>query len=107
MTRAKNTSAAGAAPAAEAGEPPAADVVETPSAPAEQTPASDAEASRPADADASSDEVEPEPEIEVVVLLSIAGLRNGEPWPAPGESMTLPISEAEQYLGLGIVRIGD
>lgn len=43
-------------------------------------------------------------EVEVVVLVAISGLRNGEPWPAPGEPIVLPEAEAAGYLKFGYVK---
>lgn len=37
-------------------------------------------------------------EVEVVMTVAISGLRDGQPWPAVGESITLPAGEAEQYV---------
>ena len=57
-------------------------------------------------------EVEAEPEVQVeleadevtvIVAVHISGLRNGEPWPAPGEQFTIPADEAERYLAFGYV----
>lgn len=53
-------------------------------------------------------DADPEPEsgaVEVVVLVEISGLRNGERWPRPGETWTLPRGEAEQYARAGYVRL--
>lgn len=41
--------------------------------------------------------------VKVKVAVAISGLRNGEPWPAVGESITLPEHEAEGYLRFGYV----
>lgn len=40
-------------------------------------------------------------DVEVVMLLHITGLRNGEAWPARGQAITLPADEA-----LNLVRNG-
>lgn len=45
-----------------------------------------------------------EGEVEVIVALNITGLRNGEPWPAVGERITLPADEVATYLRTGIVK---
>lgn len=46
----------------------------------------------------------PEGDVTVIVAEAIGGLRNGEPWPAVGEPITLPAAEAASYLTFGYVR---
>ena len=46
---------------------------------------------------------QPAETVEVVVLVQVSGLRDGERWPAVGESWTLPTAEAEQYIRQGLV----
>lgn len=56
-----------------------------------------------------ADDVEPEDpkldttEKEYLVAVSIRGLRNGRPWPTPGQTIKLPTHEGEQYKTLGYV----
>lgn len=54
---------------------------------------------------------DPEPvsggEMTVIVAIEIGGTRNGEPWPAVGEPITLPAAEAAGYLQFGYVRASD
>lgn len=50
-----------------------------------------------------SQEVEPvdvEPKT-VVMQIAITGTRDGEPWPRPGEEITLPADEADRMVRLG------
>ena len=42
-------------------------------------------------------------EVTVRVAVGISGLRNGEPWPAVGEPITLPADEAASYIQFGYV----
>lgn len=47
-------------------------------------------------------DVEPvEGEIEVRMLITISGLRDGEPWPPAGGTVTLPAAEAAQVIANG------
>lgn len=101
---------------------PAGDVVDE-STPAESTPAP--EPATPAPAPAPEAEPAPEPTTpaepapepatpaepapepttaDVVMLVSISGLRDGEPWPAAGEGITLPVAEAEAYIANGYAK---
>ncbi|GAB2702373.1 hypothetical protein BKA24_001686 [Microbacterium marinum] len=58
----------------------------------------------PADADDEFDSgIADVDEVEVFVAVTITGTRNGEPWPAVGEPITLPATEAEAYLAAGYV----
>jgi hypothetical protein len=43
-------------------------------------------------------------EIEVEMLITITGLRNGEPWPAVGGSIALPAAEATQCIANGYAK---
>ncbi|KAA9110179.1 hypothetical protein [Microbacterium rhizomatis] len=71
----------------------------------------EAEAKAAAEASAASDaaaaEVEAvEPEgVTVVMVIGISGLRDGEPWPAPGESIVLPADEAALYIANGYAKL--
>jgi hypothetical protein len=40
-----------------------------------------------------------------IVRVLITGTRNGEPWPAIGESIELPAQEAASYLLSGVVKL--
>ena len=40
-------------------------------------------------------------------LMPISGTRNGDDWPAPGETMELPDDEAQVLLDLGLADAGD
>jgi len=69
-----------------------------------------AEAKAPADAEAAQAAASDVPAAEVltgetvvILAIGISGLRNGEPWPAVGEPITLPADEAATYLRLGYV----
>lgn len=42
----------------------------------------------------------------VTLTAPISGLRDGEPWPAVGESIDLPADEAEQLVRLGVATEG-
>lgn len=42
--------------------------------------------------------------MKVQIIARISGLRNGVDWPAPGEYITLPDSEAKDMIGAGIAR---
>ena len=44
-----------------------------------------------------------EGDVTVIVAIAIGGTRNGEPWPAVGEPITLPAVEAAGYLQFGYV----
>lgn len=50
-------------------------------------------------------EVPDEGEVEVVMLIAVTGTRNGEKWPAIGESIALPADEAAQYIANGYARL--
>lgn len=43
-------------------------------------------------------------EVEVVMQITITGLRNGQPWPAVGGSISLPADEAAGYIANGYVK---
>lgn len=45
-----------------------------------------------------------EGDVTVIVAIAIGGTRDGEPWPAVGEAITLPADEAADYLRFGYVR---
>ncbi|CAH0248390.1 hypothetical protein [Microbacterium sp. Bi128] len=73
--------------------------------PAAQTPAGDPAAQTPAAAPAAEPEPPTEPAtLDVVMLVSLSGLRDGEPWPAAGESIALPVDEAEGYIANGYAK---
>lgn len=77
-------------------------------APAETDPAdADAGSPPPDEGGEDTDEVEPELFDEYVVRVAISGLRNGEPWPAIGERMTLPVDEGEGYVLAGYVELAE
>lgn len=42
-------------------------------------------------------------EKEYVVRAAVLGLRNGRPWPVPGQTIKLPKHEGEHYVALGYV----
>lgn len=44
---------------------------------------------------------------EFVVVIPIAGTRNGEPWPGHGETIELPVAEGAQYVALGYVKAAE
>lgn len=52
-------------------------------------------------------EVPDEGDVEVEMLISITGTRNGEKWPAPGGAITLPADEAAQYVANGYARLAE
>lgn len=82
-----------AAPAVDATPEPAVDPAAAPAVDAAPEPAVEA-APKPAD--------EPGVElVEVVMLVTISGLRDGEPWPASGERLALPADEAAIYVANG------
>jgi hypothetical protein len=64
-----------------------------------------ADASTQAPDEAEPETVEPAEDVEVIVSAYVSGTRDGEPWPAIGESLTLPADEAEAYLKFGYVRL--
>lgn len=71
----------------------------------EAIPADAAPEAEPAGDVAADAAPEAEPETATVVMnIAISGLRNGEPWPAPGGEITLPADEAETYVRLGYAR---
>ena len=37
----------------------------------------------------------------VIMAISITGYRDGQPWPGPGEPVTLPKDEADSFIRLG------
>lgn len=84
------------------------------SAPAEPEAAAEVEGAAvgedgvPVLAEVKSAPAEPEAEdgdVIATVIHQISGLRNGEPWPAAGEPITLPAAEAAQYAAAGYVRL--
>lgn len=81
-------------------------------APAEETPETkpetkpDSEAAPQGGAAVEVERVE-DGSLEVVVLVQISGTRNGEAWPAAGESWVLPEAEALAYVKSGYVRLPD
>ena len=69
------------------------------------------EQSAPAQPDPEQAEPEAEPvptgTVTVIVAEAIGGTRDGEPWPAVGQPITLPAAEAAGYLQFGYVREAD
>ena len=45
--------------------------------------------------------------VELVMLITITGLRDGEPWPEAGESITLPAEEAALYVANGYAKLAE
>lgn len=83
--------------------------------PATQTPAAQTPAGDTADATAAPEPAAaapaPEPEaaaepatLDVVMLVSLSGLRDGVAWPAAGEAIALPVAEAEGYIANGYAK---
>jgi cell division septation protein DedD len=73
-------------------------------APAEQAPAEQAPAEQ-APAPAPEPEAAAEPAtLDVVMLVSLSGLRDGVAWPAAGEAIALPVDEAEGYIANGYAK---
>ncbi|MEV7874521.1 hypothetical protein [Microbacterium sp. NPDC089188] len=46
-------------------------------------------------------------DVEVVMLIAISGLRDGEAWPRVGGKITLPADEAAQYVANGYVAVAE
>lgn len=102
--------------ASETPTPEAPDVLEgeTPEAEAErlraEAAASDALLAAARDGDASAFTVAAPAdtsEVEVVMLITISGARDGQPWPPAGGKVTLPADEAERYVWLGYAAIAE
>lgn len=77
--------------------------------PAEQAPAAQTPAGDPADSAVAAPAPEPEAPAEpatldVVMLVSLSGLRDGVAWPAAGEAIALPVDEAEGYIANGYAK---
>lgn len=82
--------------------------------PAEQEPAAQTPIGDPADPAAPAPAAAapaPEPEaaaepatLDVVMLVSLSGLRDGVAWPAAGEAIALPVDEAEGYIANGYAK---
>ena len=76
--------------------------------PAAQTPAgdtADATAAPEPAAAATAPEAAAEPAtLDVVMLVSLSGLRDGVAWPAAGEAIALPVAEAEGYIANGYAK---
>ncbi|MBB3158197.1 hypothetical protein FHS07_001893 [Microbacterium proteolyticum] len=53
------------------------------------------------DPTADDDEVPDEGDVELVMALTISGLRNGEPWPRAGRTVTVPAAEAASLVANG------
>lgn len=64
------------------------------------------EVAKPAEPDAPAVEVaEGEAdELAIVMMVTVAGTHDGEPWPARGQQVTLPRIDAEEYLRLGYAK---
>ncbi|MGZ0067857.1 hypothetical protein [Microbacterium arborescens] len=46
-------------------------------------------------------------DVEIVMLITISGLRNGEEWPRAGRSITLPADEAAACIANGYARLAE
>ena len=46
-------------------------------------------------------------DVELVMIVGISGLRNGEPWPRPGGKITLPADEAAQCVANGYAALAE
>lgn len=64
-------------------------------------------AASPAFARTVDDEVPEEGDVELVMLLTISGLRNGEPWPRAGRVVTLPAAEAASLVANGYAALAE
>lgn len=88
-------------PEPETATPPAAEIAETPAPEVEA--AADA---KPSTADAEAPEVEAD-EVAIVMMVTVSGTHDGEPWPGRGQPVTLPRADAEEYLRLGYATPAD
>lgn len=43
-------------------------------------------------------------DLTIVMMVTVAGTHDGEPWPARGQQVTLPRIDAEEYLRLGYAK---
>ncbi|WP_295837358.1 hypothetical protein [uncultured Microbacterium sp.] len=78
-------------------EPAVADVAAAASVLADSAP----KAATPTSELHTGEEIPAEGDVEIVMLITISGLRNGEPWPRAGRTVTLPAAEAESLVANG------